>query len=414
MSILAENPDVAARAQALPPSQPEPSSELSPELSIVMPCLNEEETVGICVRKALATLHESQISGEVIVADNGSIDASVAIAESEGARVVHIAAKGYGSALKGGILAARGFYVLMADSDDSYDFAHIPRFLAQLRSGSDLVMGNRFRGGIARGAMPPLHRYLGNPILTAIGRFLFPSPCEDFHCGIRAFRRDSFRRMDIRSTGMEFASEMVVKASLLRMQVAEIPTTLSPDGRSRPPHLRSWRDGWRHLRFLLMYSPRWLFLYPGIALMLLGLAGCVWLLPGPRVIHGIGFDVHTLLYAFVAVLLGFQLIAFAIFTKVFAISEGLLPEDPRLSRVFRYVTLETGLAAGAVLVIAGIAGSIFAVSGWVTTSFGALDPSHMLRIVMPSVFALTLGTQIIFSSFFLSILGLRRNSTSSR
>jgi hypothetical protein len=296
----------------------------------------------------------------------------------------------------------------MADSDDSYEFAHIPRFLEQLLAGSDLVMGNRFRGGIARGAMPPLHRYLGNPVLTAIGRFLFPSPCEDFHCGIRAFRLDSFRRMDIRSTGMEFASEMVVKASLLRMNVAEIPTTLSPDGRSRPPHLRSWRDGWRHLRFLLMYSPRWLFLYPGIALMLLGLAGCAWLLPGPRVIDGIGFDVHTLLYAFVSVLLGFQLLTFAVFTKVFAISEGLLPEDPRLNRIFRYITLETGLATGAVLVIAGIGGSIFAVSGWAVSSFPALDPSHTLRIVMPSVFALTLGTQIIFSSFFLSILGLKR------
>jgi len=410
MSLIAENPDVAARSQ---PPGPAAHPDASPELSIVMPCLNEEETVGTCVRKALAALHDSGISGEVIVADNGSTDASIAIAESEGARVVHIAAKGYGSALKGGILAARGHYVLMADSDDSYNFTHIPRFLDQLRSGSDLVMGNRFRGGIARGAMPRLHRYLGNPVLTAIGRFLFPSPCEDFHCGIRAFRRDSFQRMDIRSTGMEFASEMVVKASLLRMSVAEIPTTLSPDGRSRPPHLRSWRDGWRHLRFLLMYSPRWLFLYPGIALMLIGLAGCAWLLPGPRVFHGIGFDVHTLLYAFVFVLLGFQSVAFAVFTKVFAISEGLLPEDPRLNRVFRYITLETGLATGAVLLIAGIAGSLFAVSGWATSSFGALDPSHMLRIVMPSVFALTLGTQIIFSSFFLSILGLQRRGKSS-
>lgn len=409
MSIIAENPDVAARASTLSSRQPDPSPGLSPELSIVMPCLNEQETVGVCVRKALAVLRESSIHGEVIVADNGSTDASPAIAEAEGARVVHVAAKGYGSALKAGILAARGTYVLMADSDDSYDFAHIPRFLAQLHAGSDLVMGNRFRGGIAHGAMPPLHRYLGNPVLTAIGRFLFPSPCEDFHCGIRAFRAESVRRMDIRSTGMEFASEMVVKASLLGMSVAEVPTTLSPDGRTRPPHLRSWRDGWRHLRFLLMYSPRWLFLYPGVALMLVGLAGCAWLLPGPRVIHGIGFDVHTLLYAFVSVLLGFQLIAFAVFTKVFAISEGLLPEDPRLSRVFRYITLETGLAAGAILTILGIAGSIFAVSGWATSSFGALNPAHTLRIVMPSVFALTLGVQIIFSSFFLSILGLRRN-----
>lgn len=406
MSIIAENPDVAALSK--PPGLVG-ASEASPELSIVMPCLNEEETVGTCVRKALAALHDSGISGEVIVADNGSTDASVAIAESAGARVVHVAAKGYGSALRGGILAARGHYVLMADSDDSHNFGDLSRFFQQLNAGYDLVVGNRFRGGIAPGAMSPLNRYFGNPVLTAIGRFLFPSPCEDFHCGMRAFRKSNFLRMDLRSTGMEFASEMIVKATLLRMNVAEIATTVSPAGRSRPPHLRPWRDGWRHLRFLLMYSPRWLFLYPGIALMLLGLAGCAWLLPGPRVIDGIGFDVHTLLYAFVSVLLGFQLIAFAVFTKIFAISEGLLPEDPRLNRVFEYVTLETGLATGAILVIAGIAGSIFAVSGWATSSFGALDPSHTLRIVMPSVFALTLGTQIIFSSFFLSILGLRRH-----
>jgi hypothetical protein len=282
------------------------------------------------------------------------------------------------------------------------------RFLKQLRAGSDLVMGNRFRGGIAKRAMPLLHRYLGNPVLTAIGRLFFNSPCDDFHCGMRAFRKDSFVLMDIRSTGMEFASEMVVKASLLRMNVSEVPTTLSPDGRSHPPHLRTWRDGWRHLRFLLMYSPRWLFLYPGTFLILLGLGVCVWLLPGPRVFHGVEFDVHTLLYAFVSVLLGFQLIAFAVFTKVFAISEGLLPEDPRFSRLFDYITLETGLTSGVLLMAAGIAGSIFAVSGWAKSSFGELDPVHILRIVMPAVFSLTLGVQIVCCSFFLSILGLRR------
>jgi glycosyltransferase involved in cell wall biosynthesis len=379
------------------------------ELSVVMPCLNEEETVGVCVRKATETLRMAGISGEVIVADNGSTDNSAEVARAEGARVVSVTAKGYGSALMGGIAAAHGEYVLMGDADDSYDFAHIPGFLEQLRAGSDLVMGNRFRGGIADDAMPFLHRYLGNPVLTGIGKLFFASPCGDFHCGMRAFRKDSFLRMGIRSTGMEFASEMVVKASLLGMKVSEIPTTLSPDGRSRPPHLRTWRDGWRHLRFMLMFSPRWLFLYPGTFLILLGLAGCAWLLPGPRVVHGIGFDVHTLLYAFVSVLMGFQLCAFAIFTKVFAISEGLLPEDPRLNRAFRYVTLETGLAVGGLLIVLGIGGSIFAVSGWAKESFGALDAEHILRVVMPSVFALTLGVQIICSSFFLSILGLRRN-----
>src|SRR5271156_5574940 len=243
-------------------------------------------------------------------------------------------------------------------------------------------MGNRFLGGIAPGAMPPLHRYLGNPVLSGIGRLFFKSPCRDFHCGMRGFRRDSFLQMDIRSTGMEFASEMVVKATLLRMKVSEVPTTLNPDGRNRPPHLRTWRDGWRHLRFLLMYSPRWLFLYPGIVLMLLGLIGCVLLLPGQRVFHGIGFDVHTLLYAFASVQLGFELIAFAAFTKGFAITEGLLPEDPRLERAFRWVTLETGLVFGGLLTFCGMGGTIFAVSGWARESFGALDAEHMLRIVI--------------------------------
>jgi glycosyltransferase involved in cell wall biosynthesis len=252
------------------------------ELSVVLPCLNERETVGTCVQKAVAALEHAGVHGEVIVADNGSTDGSIEIAQSAGARVVHVEHRGYGNALRGGIQAAHGTYVLMADSDDSYDFAHIPRFLEQLREGSDLVMGNRFLGGIRNGAMPPLHRYLGNPVLTAIGRRFFHSPSRDFHCGIRAFRKDSYDRMDIRSTGMEFASEMVVKASLLRMRVSEVPTTLSPDGRSHPPHLRTWHDGWRHLRFLLMYSPRWLFLYPGAGSIVIGLATCIWLLPGPQ------------------------------------------------------------------------------------------------------------------------------------
>lgn len=378
------------------------------EISIVLPCLNERETVGICVSKALSSLQSAGLSGEVIVADNGSNDGSVEAAQAAGARVVPVRDRGYGNALKGGIQASLGDYVLMADADDSYDFGHISRFVEQLRAGSDLAMGNRFRGGIQTGAMPHLHRYLGNPVLTALGRFLFQSPCRDFHCGMRAFRRDSFERMDIRSTGMEFASEMVVKASLLRMRVTEVPTTLSPDGRSRPPHLRTWHDGWRHLRFLLMYSPRWLFLYPGIASFLAGLAASLWLVVGPRRIGGVVLDVHTLLYAFGLTLVGFQSMAFAVFTKVFAITEGLLPEDPKLNRLFKYLKLETGLAIGGSLIVSGIAGSIFALSSWARSNFGPMDSESLLRIVMPSVFSLALGAQIIFSSFFLSILGLRR------
>jgi hypothetical protein len=374
------------------------------ELSVVLPCLNERETVGICVRKALDTLLANGIAGEVIVADNGSTDGSQDIARAAGARVVAIEEKGYGSALRGGIEQAAGAFVLMADADDSYDLGHIPRFLEALRSGADLVMGNRFRGGIAEDAMPFLHRYLGNPVLSGLGRLFFHSPCADFHCGMRAFRKAQVERMDLRSTGMEFASEMVVKAGLLGMKVAEVPTTLSPDGRSRPPHLRTWRDGWRHLRFLLMYSPRWLFLYPGAALIVLGLVGCALLLPGPRGI----FDVHTLLYTFVAIALGFQLVAFAVFAKVFAISEGLLPDDPQITRALRYVTLETGLLVGVLLTLFGIGGSVLAVSDWGVQNFGALDPSRMLRLVLPAAFALMLGVEIICASFFLSILGLRR------
>ena len=378
------------------------------ELSVVLPCLNEKETVAVCVEKAIAALKSAGIEGEVIVADNGSTDGSIEMAESAGARVVRVEHRGYGNALRGGIQAARGTYVLMADSDDSYDFFHIPRFIEQLRKGSDLVMGNRFLGGIRDGAMPPLHRYLGNPVLTAVGRLFFHSPSRDFHCGIRAFRKDSYERMDIRSTGMEFASEMVVKASLLRMKVSEVATTLSPDGRSHPPHLRTWHDGWRHLRFLLMYSPRWLFLYPGIASILVGLATCTWLLPGPQRVGKVGFDFHTLAYGFGAILVGFQLLAFGVFTKVFAITEGLLPEDPRFNRMFDYVKLETGLLVGALCVVLGVAGSVLALSTWARSSFGPITSDNLLRLVMLSVFALILGPQIIFSSFFLSILGLRR------
>jgi glycosyltransferase involved in cell wall biosynthesis len=378
------------------------------ELSIVMPCLNEAETLSACIEMASKFLARSGVSGEIIVGDNGSTDGSQQIAANLGARVVEIPTHGYGAALHGAINAARGRYCIMGDSDASYDFEHLDDFLEKLRQGYDLVMGNRFKGGIRPGAMPWKNRFIGNPILSFIGRLFFHSQVGDFHCGLRGFRKRAYDSLDLRTTGMEFASEMVIEAQLKGMKIAEVPTVLNRDGRSHSPHLRPYRDGWRHLRFMLMHSPRWLFLYPGCFLFVLGLAASAWLLPGPRRIGSIGLDVHTLLYAFVSVLLGFQLAAFAIFTKVFAISEGLLPEDPRLTRAFRYITLETGLAAGGLLIALGIGGSILAVSGWAKESFGSLDPEHMLRLVMPAVFSLTLGVQIVCSSFFLSILGLRR------
>jgi len=379
------------------------------ELSVVMPCLNEAETLGKCIRKAQAAIAEAGIAGEIIVADNGSTDRSIEIAEDLGARVVPIRERGYGSALMGGIAAARGRFIVMGDADDSYDFSHIPRFVEQLRDGAELVMGNRFRGGIKNGAMPALHRYFGNPLLTRIGRLFFRNrSVGDFYCGLRGFRKDAYERLKLRTTGMEFATEMVVKATLLNMCVREVPTTLSPDGRSRPPHLRTWRDGWRTLRFFLLYSPRWLFLYPGIALMLLGTLLGGWLLNQPRMIAGIQFDVHTLLYAAVFILLGFQAIAFAVFTKLFAITEGLLPPDPTLDKVFRYVTLEAGLIVGTLLAIVGLVISVYAVITWREHHFGALDYPRTMRLVIPAALSLTLGMQTIFTSFFVSVLGLRR------
>jgi glycosyltransferase involved in cell wall biosynthesis len=378
------------------------------ELSVIMPCLNEAETVGRCIEKAQRSLAELGISGEIIVADNGSTDGSGVIAASTGARVVRVEEKGYGNALMAGIAASRGKFIIMGDADDSYDFGNLGPFVERLRNGFDLVMGNRFKGGIKPGAMPPLHRYLGNPVLTAIGKLFFNSPCGDFHCGLRGFDKAAVVNLDLRTTGMEFASEMVVKATLQRLRITEVPTTLSPDGRSRRPHLRSWRDGWRHLRFLLLFSPRWLFLYPGALLMLVGLATGLWLLPGPRTIRGVNFDIHTLLFAALAVIIGFQAINFAVFTKVFAVSEGLLPENLRFSRALRLLSLETGLIVGGLLLIVGIACSVYALTGWEATSFGNLDPTRTMRLVIPSVTALTIGFEMILSSFFLSVLRMKR------
>ena len=378
------------------------------ELSVVMPCLNEAATLEICISKARRVLDELNIVGEIIVADNGSTDGSQEIASRLGAVLVPVEAIGYGSALMGGITAARGQFIIMGDADDSYDFGEMGALIGKLREGYDLVMGNRFKGGIAPGAMPALNRYLGNPVLSTVGRMFFRSPAGDFHCGLRGFRKAAVMRMDLRTTGMEFASEMVVKATLQKMLIAEVPVTLSPDGRSRPPHLRRWRDGWRHLRFLLLYSPQWLFFYPGLLMVLGGLIAGTWLLSGPIYIGRVGFDVQTLLYAAVAVVIGFQAMIFALFTKVFAISEGLLPEDPKISKLFRTINLERGIAAGISLVLAGLCGSVYAVSFWDERAFGSLDPSKTLRIIIPSITALIIGCQIILSSFFLSVLVLKR------
>lgn len=381
-----------------------------PEVSIVMPCLNEAETIATCINKARAALIKHNITGEVVVADNGSNDGSQAIAMDLGARVIQIEQKGYGSAILGGIKASRGKYILMGDADDSYDFGHIDRFVDQLRAGADLVMGNRFQGGIGPGAMPFLHRYLGNPVLTAIGKLIFGSPVGDFHCGLRAFKKDSIERMRLRSSGMEFASEMVVRATLLSMKVVEVPTTLQKDGRSRPPHLRTWRDGWRHLRFLLLYSPRWLFLLPGTFLFVLGAIIFAVLLPGPIKVGSATFDVDTMLYGIFCMLVGFQTVVFATFSKILGVTQGLLPPNDTLKRLFKWINLEVGLLFGALLTIVGIILSVVPVLFWKRSGFGPLDPVHMIRFISPGLVCLTIGVEVIFSSFFLSILGYVKES----
>jgi glycosyltransferase involved in cell wall biosynthesis len=378
------------------------------DVTVVMPCLNERRTVGVCVQKAISTMERLGIRGEVLVADNGSTDDSQRIAEAMGARVIEVKTRGYGSALLAGIAAARGSLVVVGDSDDSYDFTQIGDFVDKLNEGYDLVIGNRFAGSIRPGAMPPLHRYLGNPALTWFARLLYSCPIGDSQCGLRALRKSAVEKLNLQMLGMEFASEMIVKATLFDLRIAEVPTTLSPDGRDRRPHLRTWRDGWRHLRFLLLYSPRWLFLYPGVLLMLLGFAASLWLLRGPRTIGRVEFDVDTLLFGAMAILIGFQSINFSVFSKIFAIMEGLLPADEKLTRAFRYVTLETGLAAGSFLMLSGAALWAIGFTYWHSHNFGPLDPGRTLRIVIPGLVSCTLGLQVILSSFFLSLLGMVR------
>jgi hypothetical protein len=378
------------------------------ELTVVMPCLNEAETVATCVRKAVKFIADSGISGEVVVADNGSTDGSQQLAEDAGARVVDIQDTGYGNALMGGILAARGEYVIMGDADDSYDFTNLMPFIEELRNGSDLVMGNRFKGGVEPGAMPPLHRYLGNPVLSFVGRLFFRSKIGDFHCGLRGFRKDSAIALGLQSTGMEFASEMVVKATLAKQKITEVPTTLKKDGRSHPPHLRSWRDGWRHLRFLLLFSPRWLFFLPGLVIGAAGIVIGALVATGPLTIGSVTFDVDTLVAASAMVVIGFQAVLFWLFTQVYAGAEGFLPEEPKVQRLLEKLSLERGLIAGAVIGVAGLVGLIFSLTYWQANKFGQLNYEHALRLMVPSVTALVLSCQLILGTFFLSILGIKQ------
>jgi glycosyltransferase involved in cell wall biosynthesis len=379
------------------------------ELTILMPCLNEAATVGKCVEKARAFLQRSGVAGEVLVADNGSQDDSRRLAERAGARVIEVPQRGYGAALAAGISAAQGRFVIMADADDSYDFSRLEGFVAKLREGYPLVMGNRFRGAILAGAMPPLHRYLGNPVLSFIGRLFFRTRVGDFHCGLRGFDRAALLALQPRTTGMEFASEVIVRAALAGWRIAEVPVTLHPDGRGRPSHLRSWRDGWRHLRFLLLFCPRWLFLYPGALLVVLGVLLTSLLYFAPLQIGGIGLDVHSMLYASAAALLGMQLCLFALFARVSAQLAGLLPPQPRLQRLLGWATLERGLLVGLGIALLGLLWSAAAFWRWRETGFGALDPRLVMRDTIPAAALMVTGMELFLASFLLSVLRLRES-----
>jgi len=377
------------------------------EVTILMPCLNEAETVATCVRKARGFLHRTGTVGEVLVADNGSTDGSPELAHEAGARVIQIAAKGYGSALIGGLQAAKGRFVIMGDADDSYDFSRLDAFVDSLRAGHTMVVGHRFRGGIRRGAMPWLHRYLGNPVLSFLGRLFFSCGIGDFHCGLRGVHRDAALALGLQAPGMEFASEMIVKAALSRWRIAEVPTILSPAGRSRPPHLRSWRDGWRHLRFLLMMSPRWLLLYPGAGLIFAGVAGELAILRGPVIVHGVGFDIHTMLYAAGATILGLQLVLFSLMARTVGVVKNLLPMTHNLARFLRLFTLERGVLLGTSLGLGGMALAVYSVDSWARARLGALDPVAMMRVAIPSVTFILAGAEIVFASFLLGLIDAR-------
>lgn len=377
------------------------------EVTILMPCLNEAETVATCVRKAKSFLERTGTRGEVLVADNGSTDGSVELAALAGARTIHVEKKGYGSALMSGIDAAFGRFVIFADADDSYDFSQLDAFLESLRLGHTMVIGNRFRGGVRPGAMPALHRYLGNPVLSFVGRLFFSSSIGDFHCGLRGVERRALMQLGLSSSGMEFASEMVIKATLAGWRLAEVPTVLSVAGRTRAPHLRSWRDGWRHLRLLLMMSPRWLMLYPGTTLIGLGVVLEAAILHGPVIIHGVGFDIHTMLYAAGATVLGVQLVVFSLVARTIGVVKNLLPMTPSLARFLRIFTLERGILLGLALGLVGLVLAIYSVETWAHARLGALDPATMMRVAIPSVTLMLAGAEIVYASFLLGFIDIQ-------
>jgi glycosyltransferase involved in cell wall biosynthesis len=387
----------------------EPATDSKPlDVSVVIPCLNEANSIAICIDKAHAAFAQLGISGEVVVADNGSVDGSIPIAEAHGARVIPVSERGYGSALRGGIQASRGRFILMGDADDSYDFSEMPRFVEKWYAGYDVVMGNRFGGGIRKGAMPWHHRYIGNPSLTALLNCLFGAGISDSHCGMRGFSRATYDRLALRSAGMEFASEFVIKAAQMGARIAEVPVTLHPDKRGRPPHLRSFRDGWRHLRFMLLYAPNWLFLLPGGTLMAFGLGLVFWLLPGPQHLTSkIILDIHTMIFGVIFTLLGAQIISVGFFAKVFSYLEQFDRRSISLRRWLGRVQLEHGLLLGAGLFLGGLIGSVHVVWNWAAGGFGALGEE---RWVLFWAMWLFLGVQVIFSSFFLSMLGISRGT----
>jgi len=376
------------------------------ELTILMPCLNEAETLALCIEEAQGFLRRTGIAGEVVVADNGSTDGSQAIAEELGARVIPIPERGYGAALRGGIAAARGRYVIMGDSDNSYDFANLDAFVAALRGGADLVMGNRFRGGIEKGAMPFLHRYLGNPVLSFIGRLLFRVPAGDFHCGLRGFSRARILDLNLTTPGMEFASEMVVRASLARYRIEEVPTRLRPDGRTRPPHLRTWRDGWRHLRFLLFYSPRWLFLYPGFALLGFGVLLSGLLFPGPLSVAGVTLDIHSFMAGCLAALVGLQLVTFAVISKQVGVRRGYLPKPRGLDASLLKLNLERGLILALFMILVGGLGVAATLGEWVGRGLGPLEDPQSPRLFLASITVAVAGIQMAFTASLASIVDM--------